>query len=124
MTNINKKIVLLLLPLFFSGCASYRTSSNVDDLPKTSVSSKTVELYLPGTEPKRPYKTYQLIDVSISKLTIFHADPTRELANQELISRAAALGCDGVINIQYQSGIGMMTWGYIDARGDCIKFTN
>jgi uncharacterized protein YbjQ (UPF0145 family) len=33
------------------------------------------------------------------------------------------LGADAVINIKYKSGVGLTTWGYIDANGVAVKFT-
>jgi len=75
-----------------------------------------------GTPFDRSHRIIQKIEVSIKKLTLFHADPTKAQANAELEKRASALGCDAVLNVQYQSGIGLTTWGYIDAQGNCAKF--
>jgi uncharacterized protein YbjQ (UPF0145 family) len=39
------------------------------------------------------------------------------------VDRARVMKADAVINIKYKSGIGLMTWGYIDANGVAVKFT-
>jgi hypothetical protein len=118
-----KWLAILLAPVLLSGCASYRTSSNVEAGAESTRVSNSVELYESGMEPAQKFTTIQRLEVSIKKLTLFHADPTKEQANAELRSRASALGCDAVANVQYQAGIGLTTWGYIDAQGNCIKFT-
>ena len=37
---------------------------------------------------------------------------------------ARAIGADAVINVKYTSGIGFMTWGYIDAEGEGVRLIN
>lgn len=125
--------------VLLGGCASYRVSSNVDAPPAPApaaspapaagqapaaaaapVSVIVVEDALPG----RKYRELGPIEVSVKKLTIFHKDPTKEQANEALIERARAMGADAVIKVTYKSGIGFTTWGYIDATGVAVKFTN
>jgi uncharacterized protein YbjQ (UPF0145 family) len=72
----------------------------------------------------RKYKEIGPIEVSVKKLTIFHSDPTKEQANEALAEKARVIGADAVINVTYQSGIGLMTWGYIDAKGIGVKFAD
>jgi hypothetical protein len=105
-----------------SGCAAYRTSSNIEGGNQISPTSKRIAIYEGSTDPGKKYRTTQRIEVSIKKLTLFHSDPTKDQANIELEKRATALGCDAVTNVQYQTGIGLTTWGYIDAQGNCAKF--
>lgn len=71
--------------------------------------------------PNRKFKPVGPIEVSVKKLTVFHADPTKEQANEALRERARIIGADAVINVTYKSGIGLMTWGYMDANGTGVK---
>lgn len=102
-----------------SGCSSYRTSSNIKaDQYKTIVVSpsspvKIVEGDLVGQD----YTVISPIEVSVKKLTAFDKDPTKEQANEALVKNARLIGANAVINVTYQNGIGMMTWGYMDAKG-------
>lgn len=63
-------------------------------------------------------KTIELVDVSVKKLTVFHKDPTKEQADFLLSEKAKKLDANVVRNVKYSSGIGLTTWGYIDAQGD------
>jgi len=119
----SRSLLLLLAVTLVSGCASYRTSSNIDGgTQPTNVQVRSIPIVESGTPFDRSHRIIQKIEVSIKKLTLFHADPTKAQANAELEKRASALGCDAVLNVQYQSGIGLTTWGYIDAQGNCAKF--
>ncbi len=61
------------------------------------------------------------MDVSIKKLTIFHSDPTRDMANAALTEKARSMGANAIINVNYVTGVGLTTWGYIDAMGMGVK---
>lgn len=104
-----------------SGCATYRTDSNITTEPTSTVSSKANVLILEGV-PGKKYKELGPIEVSVKKLTVFHNDPTKEQANEALIEKARIIGADAVIKVTYESGIGFTTWGYIDAKGIGVKF--
>ena len=105
------------------GCAAYRVDSNVEPGPATTASPTAKVIITEGTITDRKFETLGPIEVSVKKLTIFHADPTKEQARQSLIQRARAMGADAVINVTYESGVGLMTWGYMDAKGTAVKFT-
>jgi len=105
-----------------SGCASYRVDSNVEASPTSTVSPTARVIIVEGTISDRKFKILGPIEVSVKKLTIFHADPTKEQANHALIEQARTLGADAVINVTYESGVGFTTWGYIDAKGTAVKF--
>ncbi|MCG3683301.1 hypothetical protein [Aliarcobacter butzleri] len=45
----------------------------------------------------------------------------REQANFVLAEQAKKLDANAVRNVKYSSGIGLMTWGYMDAKGDASK---
>ena len=73
-----------------SGCASYRTSSNIEPSSNSkTAASHQIEIFLAGSSPGRPYTELQRIEVSVKKLTVFHKDPTREQANEVLSEKAA-----------------------------------
>jgi hypothetical protein len=128
--NLSAAIALV----FISGCASYRVSSNVESAEPARGQASGTQTQ-PSTAPAtdiilsesdisdRRYEKLGPIEVSVKKLTIFHKDPTKEQANNALIERARVMKADAVINIKYKSGIGLMTWGYIDANGVAVKFT-
>lgn len=122
MCQTSLRLCVPLLFMLLTGCAAYRTSSNVDSASTAPSTSKKVFVYPSGVDPGKKGRILQRVDISIKKLTLFHSDPTKDQANAELEKRAAALGCDAVVNVQYQSGIGLTTWGYMDAQGDCVKF--
>ena len=105
-----------------SGCATYRTDSNIPPAPDSAVVSKANVLILDGV-PDRKYKELGSVEVSVKKLTIFHKDPTKEQANEALVEKARIIGADAVIKVSYESGIGFTTWGYMDAKGVGVKFS-
>ncbi|AXK38964.1 heavy metal-binding domain-containing protein [Crenobacter cavernae] len=117
-------VAVIAAAAFSSGCASYRTSSNVDS--KSIVANKSDEKVIisEGQLPDKKYKEIGPIEVSIKKLTVFHKDPTKEQANEALSEKAKEVGANAVINVTYKSGIGFTTWGYMDAKGTGVKFTN
>jgi len=120
------KISLLVLAIAIaitSGCATYRTSSNIQSEPVSVVTSTTHIIISEGSLPDRKYKEIGPIEVSVKKLTVFNKDPTKEQANKALIEKARVIGADAVINVTYKSGVGFTTWGYIDAKGTAVKFT-
>jgi len=123
--NLQPKKVFLLVAIVavatLSGCASYRTDSNITAAPTSALSSNANVLILEGV-PDRKYKELGPVEVSIKKLTAFHKDPTREQANEALVEKARIIGADAIIKVTYDHGIGFTTWGYIDAKGTGIKW--
>jgi hypothetical protein len=122
-----QKIALLctvLAAALTTGCASYRTSSNIDTPTQASLSANTKVLITEDGLSDRKYKEIGPIEVSIKKLTIFHKDPTKEQADAALSEKARAIGADAVINVKYKSGIGLTTWGYMDAIGLGVKLAD
>jgi len=121
----NMKLLAVMIALFAtSGCASYRVSSNInaESIPTAERTAKPV-LLSEDSLPNRKYEVLGPIEISVKKLTVFHNDPTKEQANWALIEKARAIGANAVINVTYKSGIGLMTWGYIDASGTGVKLT-
>ena len=71
----------------------------------------------------RPYKVIGDIVASVSKTTIFNADPTHEMVDQELREEAAEAGADAVILIRYGTvGVSFASWGTLEGRGRAIRF--
>jgi hypothetical protein len=127
MRHTHKQFLLASVAIsFLSGCATYRTESNLPPpsvvTPAASQPSKVVisEDSLPG----RKYKVIGPVDISVKKLTVFHSDPTREMANDALIAKAREMGADAVIEVEYKSGVGLTTWGYLDAKGKGVKLSD
>lgn len=123
----HQKIALLsvvIVATLTSGCASYRTSSNISSEAPAGLSANTKVVISEDSLPGRKYKQVGPIEVSVKKLTIFHKDPTREQANEALTEKARAIGADAVVNVTYKSGIGLMTWGYMDANGTGVKLAD
>ena len=122
--NLKPKRAYLLAAIIaataISGCASYRTDSNITSLPTSTLNSNPNVLILEGV-PDSKYKEIGPVEVSIKKLTAFHKDPTREQANEALVEKARIIGADAVIKVTYDHGIGFTTWGYIDAKGTGVK---
>lgn len=108
-----------------AGCAAYRVESNIEEVPAPpAAASRTSQVLLSeGSIPGRKYSEIGPVEVSVKKLTVFHADPTKEQANEALIEKAKLLGADAVINVTYSSGVGFTTWGYMDAKGKAVRFT-
>lgn len=114
-------IAAIIAATALPGCATYRTDSNISSGPISSANANASVLILEGV-PDKKYKELGPIEVSVKKLTIFHKDPTKEQANSALIEKARIIGADAVIKVTYESGIGLTTWGYIDAKGTGVKF--
>ncbi|WP_423459265.1 heavy metal-binding domain-containing protein [Ottowia sp. VDI28] len=130
-----------------TGCASYRVESNIPSdtqvpMPASGISSETPAapaikvipsaaiskesrnkvLISEDSLPGKKYKEVGPVEVSVKKLTIFHKDPTKEQADEALKDKAAAIAADAVVNVTYKSGVGLTTWGYMDAKGTAVKF--
>lgn len=124
------KPVLLILAIGLiglTGCAPYRTSSNINQLPASNVRTQIATadadvVVYQGDVPGRKYEKIGYLQVTIKKLTLFHKDPTREQADDALRARAREMGADAVVHATYKSGVGLTTWGYINATGTAIRF--
>jgi hypothetical protein len=92
-------LVLVIGIATTSGCATYRTSSNIETKPASAVDTATLVIISEGNLPDRKYKEIGLIEVSVKKLTVFHKDPTKEQANEALIEKARVIGANAVINV-------------------------
>jgi uncharacterized protein YbjQ (UPF0145 family) len=118
--------MILSLPILFlaaltTGCANYRTDSNVSFDSTKGVSNQSNILILETGYSDNNYTSLGKISGEVKKLTVFNKDPTKEQVNVVLSEKAKALGADAVINVVYKSGIGMTTWGYMEGTGEAIK---
>lgn len=115
----------LLALVLVAGCAAYRVNTKTVDSSPVPLSGAPQQVLLAQDNlPGRRYVIIGPIQVSVKKLTVFHKDPTREQANEALVEKAREIGASAVINIKYTEGIGMMTWGYIDAEGTGVRLIN
>jgi hypothetical protein len=109
------------------GCAEGWSTSQVSNQPSTAAARPPTPVdrieITEGDIAGRPYKSLGEIAVTVNKVTIFNADPTREMVDRRLRERAAQLGADAVIQVRYGTvGIGLMSWGSLDGKGRAIAF--
>jgi hypothetical protein len=114
---------MALLP----ACADGWSTSQVSGRPSAALGKKPTApdkiQIVEGDITDRPYKSLGDISVTVNKTTIFNADPTPQMVNQRLQTRAAELGADAVIQVRYGTvGIGLMSWGSLDGKGRAIVF--
>jgi len=118
-----KKVIygatILLLALGISGCNSHRAQSGITVPEKGEL--KPEILVTESSMKDKDCTALQTVDASVKKLTIFHSDPTREQANYVLSKKGKALDANVVRNVKYTSGVGMTTWGYVDATGEACR---
>lgn len=113
------KFIALILLLAMQGCA-YRNSENSSVEQVNANNIVISESHIKG----KKYTSVGPISVEIKKTTIFNSDPTEEMANDLLRKKAKQMGADAVINVRYDSGMGLLTWGYIEATGIAVRFIN
>lgn len=109
-----------------AGCADGWSTSSVSRSPAATARAPTpvdkIEI-IEGDVANRPYKPLGDVSVTVNKVTIFNADPTREMVNQRLRAEAAKLGADAVIDVRYGTvGISLVSWGSLDGKGRAIVF--
>jgi hypothetical protein len=76
-----------------------------------------------GDVTDKPYKSLGDVSVTVNKVSILNADPTREMVDQRLRAQAAKLGADAVIQVRYGTvGISALSWGSLDGKGRAIAF--
>ncbi len=114
-------LFVTIIILTVSGCASYRTSSNINSENFLPLDSNARVIITEGTLSGRKYRVIGPIEVTVKKLTVFHKSPTTEQANEALKEKARAMGADAVIEVTYDSGVGFTSWGYIEAKGTGVK---
>ena len=108
------------------GCADGWATTQVS--PKAAVAGRVATpadkiQVLEGDVADRPYKSLGDISVTVNKVSVFNADPTREMVNQRMRTEAAKLGADAVIQARYgTTGISALSWGSLDGKGRAIAY--
>lgn len=113
--------IVLSVLVFASGCAGYRTISNVDLDADRELGPESSVHITEDSLPGREYEELGPIEVSLRKPAAFYRNPRREEAHEELAQRARVMGADAVIDVTYRRGIGATTWGYLDASGVAVR---
>ncbi|MDN5107957.1 hypothetical protein PJV93_07055 [Aliarcobacter butzleri] len=120
MKKVISLVTLSILALGISGC-SYRNDSGVSIPDNLNAMSASNVLVTEDSLNDKNCVTIKEIDTSVKKLTVFHKDPTKEQANFVLAEQAKKIDANAVRNVKYSSGVGLTTWGYMDAKGDASK---
>lgn len=130
MKKLGKSAFLRALPavgalLLVGACADGWSTSQVARTAEPRREARPaaqIEIF-EGDVTDRAYKSLGDVSVTVNKVTLFNADPTREMVNQRLRTEAAKLGADAVIQVRYGTvGIGLMSWGSLDGKGRAIAF--
>ena len=123
MRNIKQlnPLVLVLMLAAMTGCAAYRTNSDVE-FDSTSVETAPTDvLILEGKPEDDNYTVIGPIEAVVKKLTAFHKNPTQEQVDIVLTEKATQMGANAVMDVEYKHGVGFATWGYMKATGTAIK---
>jgi len=119
--------VLIMIPILFSGCATWSSSQvdNAQPTPAGVTPTHTSDIIVSENDiTDRKYKSLGDITATVNKTTIFNADPTRDMVADKLREEAAKLGADAVILVRYGNvGISFMSWGSLEGKGRAVKFT-
>jgi len=124
--------ILLVAPLL-AACGT-RSSASIDPVLGASAVPKPAAIV-----PKAPkdvlvtaddianhrYHSVGDISVTVSKWTLFDADPTPAKVDDALREKAASIGADAVVLVRYGTeGIGAFSWGSLDGKGRAVVFEN
>ena len=119
--KINIGIIGIILCSLMTGCANYRTNSDIE-FDSTDVGDMKPSIPVgPSKLDKGRYTIIERVIAIVKKLSLFHDRPTKEQADIVLAEKGKEKGADAVINVKYDSGVGFDTWGYIEASGDAVK---
>jgi hypothetical protein len=114
--------LLALLNACAEGWATTSVSKAATTAGRPATPVDKIEI-IEGDVSDRPYKSLGAASVTVNKVTIFNADPTREMVNQRLRTEAAKLGADAVIQVRYGTvGVSLVSWGSLDGKGRAIVF--
>ena len=131
--RIRRFALLGLCSASLLGCAenwtqTKMTNANASASTSTKVSTSTPapgkDVFLTeGDITDRKYTVLGDLAVTVNKLTVFNADPTRQQVDAKLKAEASKLGADAVILVRYGAvGISAASWGSLDGKGRAIKF--
>jgi hypothetical protein len=114
--------LLLVLNACAEGWATTSVAKATSTASRPPTPADKIEI-IEGDVTERPYKSLGDVSVTVNKVTIFNADPTREMVNQRLRAEAAKLGADAVIQVRYGTvGVSLVSWGSLDGKGRAIVF--
>lgn len=121
-------LVCLIILISLSGCSSYRSSGKISQTydtmtPRSSRIASEIEIFELNSAVQKMFEVIGKVEATVKKLTVFHKNPTKVQANKALREKAVLLGSDAVVDVQYKSGIGALTWGYIKASGKAVRYT-
>lgn len=120
-------ICVVALVFAVGACSTWSTSS-VKRMPGAPATSRTAPSNIVVTQggiTDREYRVLAEIKARVRKTTIFNADPTREMVNEELRKEASKLGADAVIEVVYGSvNVDPMSWGGLTGRGKAVSYVN
>ncbi len=129
-------IILVSVAFLLGGCATW-SSSSVDKANGGTTQQAAATPGTAATTAARPeeiiitdeditdraYESLGDITVTVNKTTIFNADPTPEMVNEELREKAVELGADAVVLVRYGSvGVSLMSWGSLEGKGRAVRF--
>lgn len=80
--------------------------------------AKDVELHTGGVD--RPYKELGVVKAKASAGSLYSNAPDMESVNDELKQKAASLGANAVINIEYRRGMSLMSYKNLWAEGVAV----
>jgi uncharacterized protein YbjQ (UPF0145 family) len=123
--------LLVAAALLLAGCGT-RTSTSVEPTtgaaPAASVAAAAPKasgdvVVTENDITDRPYRSLGDISVTVSKWTLFDADPTRSQVADALRAKAAKMGADAVVLVRYGTvGIGFTSWGELEGKGRAVVF--
>lgn len=122
-------LALVVLGPVLAACGSYHVSQT-SPAAGTAQATEAVAARPPAdvvvTEndiTNRRYRSLGDVNVTVRKVTIFDADPTRESVARSLREEAARLGADAVVLARYGTvGIGFWSWGQMEGSGRAVRF--
>lgn len=127
---MKKILVSIIFLTLLSGCATWSSGAATKDGKPVAISvsedqrkaPETIQL-IEGDVLDREYSVLADLEVVVNKTTIFHSDPTPEMAGKKLQEEASILGADAVIQVRYGSvGVTAISWGTLEAKGRAVKF--
>lgn len=72
--------------------------------------------FVPREQARRSWEAAQVNELlaTLDKLEGYRADDA-------LREKAVSIGADAVLEVRYSSGMGLTTWGYMDAEGKAVR---
>lgn len=80
--------------------------------------SDDVQLHSGGIS--EPYKEIARIEAKLSRSSTFSADPTLDEINAELRRKACEMYANAVLNVQYDRGMSLFSYGTLKAWGVAV----